>query len=161
MSESQKTTLAQKVTATFIDIDPEDVFEDARELGLEVSQVEDFRAFDNDDSRITELMDEYVESTASSSAFTGMTTGLGGVTTTVLLGGADLISVSIKLYRLSQRLAVLKGIDPLQSLSKKKCHSIYLGTLGLNAATEAVLRKQMMKRRPPWPGRKKPPRIHC
>lgn len=109
MSESPKPTFAQKVTATFFDIDPEDVFEDARELGIEVSQIEDFRAFDNDDGRITELMDEYVESTASSSAFTGMTTGVGGVTTTVLLGGADLISVSIKLYRLSQRLGVCRA----------------------------------------------------
>lgn len=134
-----------EIKARFIDVDPEEVLAKARIKGLNVFEIQDFRNKKNDYGQIESLMREYVDSSSSSNALTGISTGLGGFTTAVTLGSLDLASVSLMLYRLSQQLAILNGLDLNEALNKNKAQKIYFTTLGFNAATQSLLRKKLLR----------------
>lgn len=134
-----------EIKARFIDVDPEEVLAKARIQGLNVFEIQDFRNKKNDYGQIESLMREYVDSSSSSNALTGISTGLGGFTTAVTLGSLDLASVSLMLYRLSQQLAILNGLDLNEALNKNKAQKIYFTTLGFNAATQSLLRKKLLR----------------
>lgn len=128
-----------------IKIDPENVFEDARKRDLDVESVEDFRNQAPHYERIEALMDDYRSSFKNSSILSGLTTGIGGFSTSVTFASLDTISLSIQLYRLSQRFAILNGFDGEDPLQQDQMLNIYFETLGLNAVTQATLKHQMLK----------------
>ncbi len=128
-----------------LNIKQEDVLEHAREQDLDVQSIEDFRNMGPHYERIEALMDDYRSSFRSSSALSGLTTGIGGFTTSVTFAGLDTISLSIQLYRLSQRFAILNGFDGEDPLHQNKMLNIYFEALSLNAVTQATIKHQMLK----------------
>ena len=128
-----------------IDIAPEEVFEKAHEYDIEVSSVEDFREMSPHYERIEQLMDDYRLSHARWSALGGLTAGIGGFTTAVTFAGIDTISLSIQLYRLSERFAILNGFDGNEPLQKDKMLNIYFEALGINAVVQASLKRQLLR----------------
>ena len=134
----------EEIKRKYIDVDPEDVLAKARDQGLNVFAIKDFKNKKNDYKEIESLMQEYVDSSSTSNALTGISTGLGGYATAITLGSLDLISVSVMLYRLSQQLAILNGLDINEALEREKAQDIYFTTLGFSAATQSVLRKKLL-----------------
>lgn len=128
-----------------IKIDPEDVLEQARKHDLDVQTVEDFRNQGPHYERIETIMDDYRASFKNSSILSGLTTGIGGFTTSVTFAGLDTISLSIQLYRLSQRFAILNGFDGEDPLQQDKMLNIYFESLSLNAITQATLKHQILR----------------
>lgn len=145
MTISIETPILEDIKTEYIDIDPEDVLKTARKKGLNVFAVDDFKNRENSYESIENLMQEYVDSSSTSNALTGISTGWGGYATAITLGSLDLISVSVMLYRLSQQLAVLNGMDIQESLDREKAQDIYFTTLGFNATTQTLLRKKLLK----------------
>lgn len=139
--------MLQPLKNKFITISREDVFNDARKHDIDVQSVDDFRKFGPDYEPIEEMMEEYRSSFVSSSTLSGVTTGIGGFFTAVTFATVDTISLSIQLYRLSQRFAILTGFDDSDLLHKDKMLNIYFETLGLNAVLQAALKHQFLKAR--------------
>lgn len=135
----------EEIKTKYIDINPEDVLEYARRKGLKVFAVSDFKNKEDEYQTIENLMQEYVDSSSTSNALSGISTGIGGYATAITLGSLDLISVSVMLYRLSQQLAILNGLDINEVLDREKARDIYFTTLGFNATTQALLRKKLLK----------------
>lgn len=128
---------------TFFDIDPDWVLEEARQNGLQVNSFKDFREVD-DYGEIENLMNQYIAIYARYSAIGGSTSGIGGFATSITLGGLEILSSAIQLYRLSQRFAVLNGFDPENPLHKDKARSIYLDAIGFKAATETAVKLTLL-----------------
>lgn len=128
-----------------VHIKPEDVLSDAREEDLDVSSIEDFRDLGPDHEAIERMMEEYRSSFIKSSTVSGLTTGVGGFFTAMTFATVDTVTLSIQLYRLSQRFAILNGFDGTDSLQKDKMINIYFETLGLNAVVQAALKHQFLK----------------
>lgn len=145
MNQKRDPDFIEELKTRFIDIDPEDVLAKARSAGLKVYSIKDFENKENSYGTIENLMQEYVDSSSMSNALTGISTGIGGYTTAITLGSLDLISVSVMLYRLSQQLAILNGLNLHEALDKEKAQDIYFTTLGFNAATQTVLRRKLLK----------------
>lgn len=124
---------------TFLGVDPEKVLEEARQQGLEVDSVEDFRAVE-DYKVIENLMDLYIAKYTRYSAIGGSTAGIGGPFASVIFGGIEVMSTAILLYQLSQRLALLNGLDPADPLQQDKARNIYLQALGFKTATQTVVK---------------------
>ena len=135
------TTLKNKV----LNIRQEDVLEDAREHDIEVQSIEDFRTIGPNHEPIQALMEEYRSSFINSSTLSGATTGIGGFFTALTFATVDTVSLSIQLYRLAQRFAILNGFDGNDPLQKEKMLNIYFETLGLNAVIQATLKAQFLK----------------
>lgn len=117
-------------------VDPEEVINYARQKNMDVQSVEDFRNPTYDYNLIEEIMDEYRLSHARWSAMGGLTTGIGGLTTSITFAGIDTVSLSVQLYRLSERFAILNGFDATDPFQKDKILNIYFGALGINAVTQ-------------------------
>jgi hypothetical protein len=130
---------------SIINVEPGDVLERAREHDLDVQKIEDFRDLDHHYERIEEIMDDYRSSYYTWSAMGGLTTGIGGFMTSVTFASVDTVSLSLQLYRLSQRFAILNGFDGNDPLQKDKMMNIYFEALGLNAVTQATLKHQLLK----------------
>lgn len=145
MKQSAEFDFLEEIKTKFIDVNPNDVLSKARRTGLNVYKIQDFKNKGNDYKFIEILMQEYVDSSSTSNALTGISTGIGGFTTAITLGSLDLISVSVVLYRLSQQLAILNGLDLNEALDRKKTQDIYFSTLGFNAAIQTVLRKKLLQ----------------
>lgn len=145
MKQSTEPDFLEEIKTKFIDVDPKDVLSKARRTGLNVYRIQDFKNRENDYKSIENLMQDYVDSSSTSNALTGISTGIGGYTTAITLGSLDLISVSVVLYRLSQQLAILNGLDLNEALDREKTQDIYFSTLGFNAATQTVLRKKLLQ----------------
>lgn len=145
MDTSLNPDFLEEIKTKYIDIDPEDVLEYAREKGLDVFTINDFKKKEHEYEAIEILMQEYVDSSSTSNALSGISTGIGGAATAIALGSLDLISVSVMLYRLSQQLAILNGIDIDEALHREKAQDIYFTTLGFNATTQALLRKKLLR----------------
>ncbi len=124
----------------FFDIDPETVLEDARNKGLKVWKVEDFRDQSENYGTIEDLMTEYLNNYAFYNAIGGATTGIGGITTSITLSSFELANTATHLYRLSQQFAVLNGFDPEYPFHQDKVYNIYLSTLGFKAASQTALK---------------------
>ncbi len=145
MAPSINSDFLEEIKTKYIDINPEDVLKYARKKGLNVFTINDFKNRENDYVTIEDLMQEYVDSSSTSNALSGISTGIGGYATAITLGSLDLISVSVMLYRLSQQLAILNGLDIQEALDREKTQDIYFTTLGFNATTQGVLRKKLLE----------------
>lgn len=95
--------------------------------------------------RIESMMDNYSSSFANTSILGGLTTGIGGLMTSITFAMVDTISLSLQLYRLSQRLATLNGFDGSKPLHQDKVINIYFEALSLNGVTQATLKHQLLK----------------
>lgn len=137
--------MLNEIKNSIINIDPDDVLEQAREHGLDVQSIEDFRNQAPHYERIEEIMDDYRSSFANTSILGGLTTGFGGFFTAVTFASLDTASTGIQLYRLSQRFAVLNGFDGTDPLHKDKMMNIYFESLGINAVAQATLKHQLLK----------------
>jgi hypothetical protein len=124
-----------------IRVSPEDVIADARDAGLMVNSVDDFRSIPPEAHRIVDqLINQYVSQAAKWCAFSGATSGVGGVVTATTLGIADFIHVAGRLYRLCLRLAILNGFDPRDPIYREAIDEIYLSSLNFDATENFVLR---------------------
>jgi hypothetical protein len=123
-----------------IEISPEEVIADARNAAIAVSSVDEFRSLTPQERVIIDqLMSHYVNQAAKWCAFTGATSGVGGVVTAVTLGAADFIHIAGRLYRLCLRLAILYGFDPGNPVHRDQIEEIYLSSLGLDHTKEFIL----------------------
>lgn len=137
--------MLQMIKDKIINIRPEDVLADARKEDLDVQSVEDFRNMAPHYDRIETMMDNYRSSFTNTSILGGLTTGIGGFMTSVTFATVDTISLSLQLYRLSQRFAILNGFDGNDPLQQDKMLNIYFEALSLNAVTQATLKHQLLK----------------
>lgn len=94
---------------------------------------------------IEKLVSKYSKVTCKYCAVSGATSGIGGVATTVALGGADIANMAVQLYRLNQKIAVLNGFSLENSLHREKTQLIYLKALGIEGAFQAGARSQLTK----------------
>lgn len=130
---------------SFIDIDPDDVVQEARDHGMDIDTIEDFRDQASNYERIEEIMEDYRLSHARWSSVGGLTTGIGGFSTAVTFATLDTASLAIQLYRLAQRFAILNGFDGRDPLQKDKMLNIYFEALSINGVTQATLKHQLLK----------------
>lgn len=123
-----------------IDVSPEEVIADARTAGVAVSSIDEFRSLTPEERSIVDrLADYYVKQAAKWCAFSGATSGIGGVLTAVTLGAADFIHIAGRLYRLDLRLAILNGLDPKDPASREQIEEVYLSSLGFDPTREFIL----------------------
>jgi len=124
-----------------IRVSPEDVIADARDAGLMVDSVDDFISLSRERHRIVDqLTSRYINQAAKWCAFSGATSGVGGVVTAITFGVADFIHVAGRLYRLSLRLAILNGLDPRDSIHREAIEEIYLSSLNFDPTETFILR---------------------
>ncbi len=124
-----------------IRVSPEDVMADARNAGLMVNSVDDFRSLSPEAHHmVDQLTHHYINQAAKWCAFSGATSGVGGVVTATTLGMVDFIHVAGRLYRLSLRLAILNGSDPKDPIYREAIDEIYLSSLDFDATENFVLR---------------------
>jgi len=143
---NNEVSMANKLKEVILDINIEEVINDAWEAGLlDVKKIEDFRYQAKNYWRIEDLMKQYSGLAARYSALSGATSGIGGFATAITLGGADIANMAAQLYRLGQRLSVLNGFDPHNGIQKEKNLEIYLYALGFDSLAQAGIRQQMIK----------------
>lgn len=138
-------TTFTKIKEVILDIDPEDILKDARDYGLNVRNIEDFSNQPHNHVFIEKLMNKYATLTASYCAASGATSGFGGIFTTAALAGVDIANMAAQLYRLNQKLAVLSGFNPKNTIQQEKAQMIYLKALGFDAAARAAISTQVVK----------------
>lgn len=126
-------------------VNRDEILEKANEHELNVQSIADFRKFPHQYERIEDIMEEYRASFARTSALGGLTTGIGGFATAVTFAGIDTVSLSLQLYRLSQRYAILNGFDGSRPLHRDKMLNIYFEALSLNAVAQATMKHQFLK----------------
>ena len=125
-----------------IRVSPEDVIADARDAGLMVNTVDDFRSLSPEAHRmVDQLTNHYVNQAARWCTFSGATSGVGGVVTAITFGVADFIHVAGRLYRLCLRLAILNGFDPRDPIYREAIDETYLSSLDFDATEKFVLRR--------------------
>jgi hypothetical protein len=124
-----------------IRVSPEDVIAEARATNLIVTSIDDFRSLSPEGNRkVAQLTNHYVDQAAKWCAFSGATSGVGGVVTAITLGVADFIHVAGRLYRLCLRLAILNGFDPRDPIHREAIEEIYLSSLDFDATEKFILR---------------------
>ena len=142
---SDELAIFSKVKKIVLDINPNDILNDAREYGLKVNTTRDFADQPHNHAFIEKLMEKYATLTASYCAASGVTSGVGGIATTITLGGVDIAHMAAQLYRLNQKMAILNGFDLENTVHKDKAQLIYLKALGFDATAQSAIRAQVIK----------------
>jgi len=142
---SDELTILSKIKEVVLDINPQDVLNDARAYGLKVTTLKDLMEQQHNYVFIEKLMGKYATLAASYCALSGATSGVGGVFTTMTLAGVDIANMAAQLYRLSQKMAILNGFDIENMIHEEKAHLIYLQALGFDAVAQATIRTQVAK----------------
>ncbi|WP_166261244.1 EcsC family protein [Marinobacter salicampi] len=142
--EQKENRWVEKVKSIILDVDPAEIYQDARDAGLNVAGVEDFRGLGNQYDRVEELMAQYARKAARYCATSGAAAGFGGPVTAFTLGGMDLANLAAQLYWLNQRLAIVNGFDLDAPHQVEQAQEIYLRSLGLDAAAQATLKQQIL-----------------
>ncbi|MES2300890.1 MAG: hypothetical protein V4521_02260 [Pseudomonadota bacterium] len=135
MSENQ--SIIAKIKDVVLNVDPKDIVADARNFGIEVSEPKDFAGHALNYSHLEKLSNKYLDSTCNMCAIGGITSGIGGIATTITLAGADIANMAAQIYRLNQKLAYLNGFDPESELHRERVQSIFFTALGLDAMAQA------------------------
>lgn len=138
-------TIYSKIKEVVLDVNPQDVINDAREYGLNVNSIKDLIEQPHNYVFIEKLMEKYATLAASYCAASGATSGIGGVITTVTLLSVDVANMAAQLYRLNQKMAILNGFDIKNTIHQEKAHMIYLKALGFDATAQAAIRTQVAK----------------
>jgi hypothetical protein len=142
---SDEKNISSIIKEIIIDVDPKEVIKDARAAGLDVHEISDFKKQTHNYWRINDLAAEYVNRTVRWCVVSGATSGVGGVATTVALGAGDITHMAARLFWLCQRLAILHGFDPSNSLQKDRAQEIYLTAIGIDALGQAAIRQQLLR----------------
>lgn len=135
----------ETIKKVVLDIDPNDVLKDAKEYGLKVNCIADFRNQADRYVFTEKLAGKYADVAASYCAAAGATSGVGGFTTAIPLMAADLANMAAQIYRLNQKVAVLHGFDPNNEIHQNKVLGIYLVALGIDAASSALIRQAVTR----------------
>jgi hypothetical protein len=139
-AKTPRSSFADHIRET-IRVSPEDVITDARDAGLMVNSVDEFRSLSPEERRtVDRLANHYVNQAAKWCAFSGATSGVGGALTAITLGVADFIHVAARLYRLCLRLAILNGFDPRDPIHREEIEEVYLSSLDFDATEKLILR---------------------
>ncbi|ALR23292.1 EcsC family protein [Sphingobium baderi] len=142
---SNELTIIEKIKDIVLNVDPASVVKDAKDMGMDVSEAADFVRQAHNYAHIERLSGKYAGMTATLCAASGFTSGVGGVTTTVVLAGADIANMAAQLYRLNQKLALLNGFDPDNELHNDRAQTIFMAALGLDATAQAGIRAIVTK----------------
>jgi hypothetical protein len=142
---SNEVKILSKIKGILVDVDPEDVLNDAKDYGLNVQSIEDFVNHPHNYVFMEKLMMKYATLTATYCAVSGATSGIGGFATTVALVGVDIAHMAAQLYRLNQKIAILNGFNPQNPIHDQKSQEIYLKALGFDGATQTAIRTTIVK----------------
>lgn len=142
---SGQLAIVEKIKDIVLSVDPKSIVKDARTMGMEVSDVSDFSNQAQNYIHIEKLSKRYAEATSKLCAASGFTSGVGGITTTVVFAGADLANMAAQLYRLNQKLAILNGFDPDNELHNERAQTIFMAALGIDVTAQAGIRTIMTK----------------
>lgn len=145
MTEHTNTTVIEKIKSIILDVNTHDVIKDAQTSGLNVSCIEDFKNQSHNYWRIEDIMGQYANLAARYSALSGASAGIGGIASAITLGGMDIANMAAQLYRLGQRLAILNGFNPEDTIQKEKIQSIFLTALGFDSAAQTAIKQQLLK----------------
>lgn len=143
MNENQG--IVAKIREVVLSVDPKDIVADARNFGLDVSDPKDFSEHALNYTHLEKLGEKYLDSTCKMCAIGGVTSGVGGIATTITLAGVDIANMAAQLYRLNQKLAYLNGFDPQSDLHQERVQTVYLTALGIDALAQAGIRSAVAK----------------
>lgn len=142
---SSEVSLISKIKEVVLDIDPNDILKDANDYGIRVQSVQELAEQHHNYVFLEKLMEKYATLAANYSAASGVTSGIGGIATTLALGGVDIANMAAQLYRLNQKMAVLNGFDLENTIHRDKAQLIYMKALGFDAAAQATIRSSMAR----------------
>ncbi|KGA35284.1 hypothetical protein KU74_02105 [Pectobacterium brasiliense] len=165
MSKNTELNVIEKIKSIVLDIDIDSVLRDANSAGITVSGItvsgitvsgitvsgitvsgiSDFRNQVHNYWRIEDVMHDYAGLAARYSAISGATAGIGGIGTTIALGGVDIANMAAQLYWLGQKLSILNGFDPKDPIQNGKNTEIYLYALGFDSAAQAAIKNQLLR----------------
>ncbi|MFD2780960.1 EcsC family protein [Novosphingobium pokkalii] len=142
---SNELSIIEKIKDIVLNVDPASIVKDAQSMGINVSEAADFARQAHNYIHIERLSEKYAAMTAKLCAASGFTSGVGGVTTTLVLAGADIANMAAQLYRLNQKLALLNGFDPENELHNERAQAIFMAALGIDATAQAGIRAIVTK----------------
>jgi hypothetical protein len=129
--------------ATIITVKPEDVIADAQEYGLNVQCLKDFTDSDINYRIIELMMMRYSKLAVEYSAFGGLLSGLGGLFSAVPLAISDVANLSAHMYRLSNRLCILHGLNPQNPTNFTESMMTFIKAMGFEGATKTAIKKMI------------------
>ncbi len=138
-------SMANGQLAELISIDPLDVLRDAQEMGLPVNTLEDLRSQAHNYVYIEKIMEKYANFSAGYAGLSGLSAGIGGFTTALTVGMADVLHIAAQVYRLNQKFAILNGYDFNSQIFQEKTNLMFMTALGLDAAVQAGIREVVAK----------------
>lgn len=141
-----QSTLARKLRGIALDVNADAILADAREIGLPVYQIADFRYQAEQYHQLEMLMKRYIYLAALGSATSGAATGVGGIGTRLPLRGADIGNMAAQTYRLAQKLAIINGFDPTNPAHDEQITDIYLGALGFDESARETIKTQLFRK---------------
>ena len=137
---SGELSIIEKIKDVVLSVDPETVLRDARAVGIDAHSASDFVNNAHNYAYIEKLSSKYAGNAAKLCAASGVTSGIGGLATTLTLAGADIANMAAQLYRLNQKLALLNGFDPENELHSQRAQTIFMTALGSDAAAQGSIR---------------------
>jgi hypothetical protein len=143
MSDDNHNSSLLKKLLDVISIDPQDVIRDAVAAGLAVSTIPDFRNQTHNYWRIEDLCTRYANSAARWAAASGVSSGVGGIGTMVVLGSGDLGHVAARLYRAAQQMGVANGFDPNDPMEHERIMEVFMFGMGLDSLAQAAIKQQV------------------
>jgi hypothetical protein len=142
---SNEISIVEKIKDIALNINPVSVVNDAKGVGMEVSEPADFARQATNYAYIERLSEKYSRVAARYCAASGFTSGIGGIATTVTLAGVDVGNMAAQLYRLNQKLALINGFDPESELHNERAQTIFMTALGLDVTAQAGIRALVTK----------------
>lgn len=142
---SNEISLFDKIKDIVLNVDPQSVVSDAKLIGMEVSEPEDFAREAHNYAYIERLSEKYATTAAQRCAISGFSSGVGGIATTLTLAGVDIANMAAQLYWLNQKLALLNGFDPENELHNQRAQTIFMTALGIDATAQAGIRTIVTK----------------
>ena len=142
---SSNLTILERIKDIVLNVDPNSIVNDARSAGMNVSEPSDFVQQAHNYAYIEKISDKYSATATKLCAVSGLTTGIGGLATTLTLAGADIANMAAQLYRLNQKLAIINGFDPANELHSERAQTIYITSLGIDVSAQAGIRALVTK----------------
>ena len=135
-----------KKIADIVSVDPAKVLVDAKEIGIPVESLDEFRNNNRANRHaVDQLTSKYINQCAKICALTGAASGVGGIATVVALSAGDIGNMAAQLYRLNQKIAILHGFDPDNELHQDKVLVFYLSAIGIEGAAQVGIRTMVTK----------------
>ncbi|NBC35907.1 EcsC family protein [Novosphingobium sp. FSY-8] len=142
---SEDVSILEKIKDYVLNVDPEGVVRDAKLMGMDITCPADFANNAHNYTYIERLSQKYADTCAKYCAASGLTSGVGGITTTITLAGADIANMAAQLYWLNQKLALLNGFEPENDLHNQRSQAIFMTALGIEQTAQAAIRATVAK----------------